>query len=156
VSAIFRKPVHRLTKLLRRPGGKTVAEAVCDAESGLRSIAGDCLAAVDRDLAALAEQAAMLGDPPDRETLGRIYEIALRLVGPASVAGLQKMDRAAYGLCDLVDRMMTSGHAALEPVQVHLQALALLRQQNGALPADAADSIVAGLMKVREKYALRD
>lgn len=156
MSAILRKPVHRLTKLLRGPGGKTVAEAVSDAESGLRSIAGDCLTAVDRDLAKLAEKAAMLSDPPDRETLGHVYEIALRLVGPASVAGLQKMDRAAYSLCDLVDRMITSGKTALEPVQVHLQALVLLRQRNGALPTDATDSIVAGLMKVREKYALRD
>jgi hypothetical protein len=133
------------------PGGKTVAGAVADAEKELRSLEADCLNEVDLILADLTQTYAGLADPLTSDQVKPFYQAALRLVGPASVAGLPVLGRVAYSLCDLTDRMDDTGALVLEPITVHMNALTLLRQQR-SLPADVLREIGAGLSKIREKY----
>lgn len=152
-AAVFHFPEYKLTKLLRKPGGKTVANAVAEAQKGLGLLAGDCLAEVDKIIGELDPACAALGASPTREQLLALYEIAVRLVGLSSVAGLVELDRVAYSLCDLVDRMIVSERAALEPIMVHVGAINLLRQRREQLSEEALGQIAAGLRKVRDKYA---
>lgn len=140
-------PKQRLARLLRMPGGKSVAAALQDADAAL--------AALDEGLAEIARLLPLtrsLADGEAREARTRIYHEANAMVGVAHVAGLPHLDRAAYGLCELADGLMAQGRWDADAVAVHVQALHLLRQ---AQFGDAM-TVLDGLEKVRVKTLAAD
>lgn len=124
-------PRNRLGQLVARPGGITVSEALERAEAGLSEMAEPWAEALDEAIAKLGVACAALRERPrDASALTAAYALADEIVGLAGPAKLEAVGRAAYSLCDLLDRAQSGGAAPvdLRAVQVHLQALALLRR----------------------------
>lgn len=150
--AIFHFPRYKLARQLRKPGGKTIAAAVNDAQAGLDAIKDDCLATVDQTLLQIDQMVERLKSTQAGHNLMALYEEANSLVGIAATSGLVEMDGAAYSLCDLIDRMTNNGRCDLEPIIVHVRALHLLRRPDQLGQGGAVREILLGLRQVRERY----
>jgi len=146
------RPKYRLAELLGEPGGKTVAEAVKAAENGLMALSGNCLDFVDLALKRIDDAYAALPAVREEGAMTQLYRVADELIGVAATAGLTTMDRAAYSLCDLIDRMSGVGAWDREPIRVHVDALHFFRRFE--LAGDQAEirEVLQGLRRVCEKF----
>ncbi len=133
-NAMFVQWQNPLTALTAKPGGVRVGAALGKAEQNLALIRDDCVASLDALLAELLSLCGRGGPPPSDEVRGEIYRISNEIHGIAGVFDLPELGRAAYSLCELVDRLATLGRWHQASVDVHLSALQLLRK-----PGSAAD-----------------
>lgn len=131
-----------------------MAEAVERATSnleGLQEAGGEQL---DAGLAQMDLIFARYGDAFDGDLIAEHYGVAVGLIGLPSLCGLDALENAAHSLCDLLDRLGTTGRWDREGVQVHIQALRLLRNLPAGTDAVAAP-VLDGLRKVRERHAIQ-
>ena len=147
----YYRPKMKLAKLLREPGGKTVAEAVKDASAGLEALSAECLDEVDAFIVRIEAAFAALPADFDAEALRGLYLAVNGLIGLPGIVGLSELETAAYSLADLTDRMIAAGRFEREPVRVHVQALRLLRRPD-LLSVAALGEVLAGLAQVRDKF----
>lgn len=143
---------NKLAKLARQPGGKTIDEAVRGAERRIESVRDRCVAA----LSTKADQLAVLaggdraGDPQAR--LEALYNVSNAIFGLAGVYGLDALAEASCSLCDLLHSFRTGETINWSAVDVHVDGIRLLA---GGL-TEGADSILAGLAKVRARFTPPD
>lgn len=154
-SATFTFPVYRLAKILRRPGGKTIAAALGEAEEGLAGLQVPCLEAIDKALASMSVGLETLNKDKRADASLALYKEVNAVIGLATAAGYPEMDRAAYSLCDLLDRMQESNCLDIEAIRVHVQALHLLRQPEALGGEASVRRILLGLKQVRDKVINR-
>lgn len=142
-------PKLRLARLMERPGGLTVAEALERAEAGLAQIAPPCRESLDRALAQADSIGRSLHGPPTAETLSALYALGDKIVGLAGPAGEADVGAAAYSLCELIDRYQTGAAIKPEAVRVHLDALTLLRRPASETGGDAGRrAVLEGLSRI--------
>ncbi|MDP1874270.1 hypothetical protein [Phenylobacterium sp.] len=152
-SVRIHRPKYALAAMLRKPGGTTVAEAVVRAETNLEGLQEAAWLQLDSGLAQMEALFARYGDVFDGDLIAEHYRLAVSLIGLPSLCDLDALENAAHSLCDLLDRLATTGRWDRGGVQVHVQALRLLR----SLPAGAdavAEPVLDGLRKVRERHAI--
>lgn len=131
----------RLSTLINTAGGTTVSKALLAAEQNTRPLRDQAMAEVDAilgDLEALAAGQAMTAADQ-----GRAYALSSSLLDVVGPFGLEDMCKAAYSLCELVDRQRRADRCDLAPVRVHVAALRLLRQLSE--PAEARQQVLRGL-----------
>ena len=145
-------PKYRLAGLLRQPGGKFVAEALRDAEAAVVTLRDRCLAYVDDTLAQMTAAQAELVRGSDALALRTIYDASNSLVGVAAAGGLVALDRAAYSLCDMTDRMIQRGTIDTEVIKLHVDALRLFRGMETSPVQVDVRSVLEGLRQVRDRY----
>jgi len=149
MSAVKRIRVpNRLAAVVRKPGGKTIAEAVAGAEANLVAIRDDCVAAVDAILAAMVELSAVLKAMPTPQHLSKLYELADEMIGVAAIAHLPAVGTAAFSVCELVDAFTETGAWNWEAVAVHLNGLKLLRAMGDQIDEAAREQVLDGLRAV--------
>lgn len=136
---------NTLSEISRTPGGLDVREAVARANANLETIRGDCVANMDAALATL-ENCYRRGAYKSAPSRMRMYRTCYKLIGIADVAGYPAVDRAAYSLCDLLDRIEEAGPWEKEAVTVHMRALRLLRQSPGEVAHGAILEGLAGII----------
>lgn len=135
------RPRNRLAEMIHEPGGLTIEDALRRAESNIESLHGEVTAAIDQALAKL-QQAMPLGvDGADE-----MYRRSNDIVGFAVTLALRDVGRAAYSLCELLDRQRTRGSWNAQAVAVHVEALRLLREPSGDAVSRA--KILDGLDRV--------
>lgn len=154
-TATFSFPKQRLATLIRKPGGKAVADALQDAEAGLADIAASCLAGVDAALSRIGRIAVDLAADPKRDTAQALYSETNRLIGLGAVAGAPDVDRVAFSLCEMLDDMLRDGCVDQPSITVHVRALHLVRNEEIALNPIALEEVLGGLDKVRAQFARR-
>ena len=136
--------VNRLAELIRLPGGRTVRRLLHEAEAELETHRASFDGELDQRLAAL-EQLSAAGADGGRE----IYDHASAIIDTAGLFGFDDLGAAAYALCDLVDSLGEQGRWDAAAVEVHVEALRLLRSRD--CPADERERLLAGLHAVFEK-----
>jgi hypothetical protein len=149
----LRMPKLRLPKLLRRPGGPPVVEALEAAATNLRNASGAYVAELTLNLEALE---AAIGDLPqayDAARLDQIYGLASAPIGVASVCGLETYDAALMSLCDLLDHLKTQALWDHEAIAVHVRALHLLLGGQVKTGSVGAEAVLDGLRQVSQRYA---
>ncbi|MEW6596295.1 MAG: hypothetical protein AB1429_02250 [Pseudomonadota bacterium] len=149
MTVIRRMVPNRLAALVRKPGGKPIAQAIADAETNLDEIRDACIEALDLILEQMSEVAPKLRDGDDHEALHELYRLSNEVVGIAGVFNLGDVGRAAYSLCDLLDRFDTKGEVSAPALLVHMDSLRLLRL---GLPDGEVDRILDGLQAVTAKH----
>jgi hypothetical protein len=138
---------NRLADMIRVPGGKTVERALADGEAAVERFRPEVVDDIDARIARLETLSA---DPaPDGET---VYREALGVIDHAGLFGLGAVGRAAYSLCELVERMRARGFWDAPAVAVHVGSLKLLR---GMADQDGSESeaVLNGLSAVLAKVA---
>ena len=146
----FVKPQYKLSQQIDEPGGRTVALAVQAAEEGVGTLKNAAVGAVDSQLSEVDEAFAAVPETFDPAAMGKLYDRVNGLIGICSTADLKDMDKAAYILCDLLDRMMAARRMERVPIAVHVQALHILRKPPAALQVK---EMLQGLARVRQKYS---
>lgn len=145
VKWIKRKP--RLASLIGEPGGATVRAALDAVKVSLEPLREQCLGAVDEHISAL-EVLVAEGEPDDLlATLETVYARASGVLDAAGPFDLEDVCKAAWSLCELSDRYTRMGRGDWRAIEVHVQALRLLRR----LPRDGVEarrSVLAGLAEL--------
>jgi hypothetical protein len=85
------------------------------------------------------------------EDFANLYSYATRIIDSSAPVADLEIDRAAFHLCELVDRCTGLGRWDWPSVDVHIDALQLLRMDEGNLPAEARAQIFLGLKKIHDR-----
>lgn len=125
------RPRNRIAEMINEPGGILIADALQRAHANIETLHTDMAAAIDGALARLQARAGDARAAPDDETITALYEIGNEIVGFAVTLQLRDMGRAAYSLCELLDRARAHQAWSVEAFAVHVEALRLLREPNG-------------------------
>ena len=138
---------NRLTKMIRKPGGVTLEQALTRGESNLESIKDRCRDALDEKLAGLKALALQPADTDRAAAQSALYDLGNDIIGLAQPAGFPQIGAAAYSLCDLIDCMNARQTDAWSSVAIHVESISLLR---GPLAEDQAggEVILDGLSKL--------
>lgn len=138
-------PENRLAKLIKLPGGVTLADAMIRANRNLASVREACLAGVDEKLGAM--EALISAAPPTPADLEAVYRFANEVFAEAGAFEQHELSAAAHSLCELT----ASDGPALrtwETVRVHVASMRLLRSPALAQDARQRQALVAGLQKI--------
>jgi hypothetical protein len=153
MSVVFHTPEMRLTKLIRTPGGKPVAEAVRDAGAGLVSLQGDCL----KELANVLDQCdaifARAAGGYDAAVANELYERVSATVGLATTCNLAPIDTMLVSMADLLDYLKEREAWEANALAVHLRAFRLLLHTEAARDGTGTEAILDGLRKVSQRFA---
>lgn len=149
-TVIVRRPVNRLAKLIRTPGGPTVAQAIADVDERLGAIREPALAELLSLMAAVQALARDFGPAPGDQEILAVYDLCNEMLAIAEVAGYPQLGQAALSLCELLDGSMTRKVWSPSAVRVHLDGLLLLLA-DPAQGAEQTETIVAGLRQVVQR-----
>ena len=145
---------NRLAKLISAPGGKTMEEAIDDAETGLQGVAEACLADIDRLIGDLAKRAGQVIDNPGKTDA--LYVGARKIAGLAAICKRPCLGRAAHSLCVLIDNSEDSGRWHREAVMVHISTLQLLRGIPNEAESTMPDQLAGSLDDMVKRLADED
>lgn len=149
-SAVFIPWENKLAEIMSQPGGVRVGEAMDRAARNLETAKASCLAAMDEQLGELEQACAEGGRHPADDIKRRIYDLSNDVVAVAGTFELGDLGKAAFFLCELVDRLRALDRWNQAAVEVHLSACRLLR-----VPDAQADrsSVLDGLRKLSQRAA---
>jgi hypothetical protein len=140
-------PKHRLNQFFGRRDGTLRSQLVTDAKANIAAIRGESLIEigqlVDR-IQALGEELRRAADPASTQP---VYELSNQIVGIAGAVGLVHLGKAAYSLCELLDRLTAAKKWNWPAIQVHLDGIQTLRTKVDDEEA-VRDAIIDGLVKV--------
>lgn len=148
------KVKNRLGEMMRQPGGRSLVEALRGAEKRLDKISPDLLKGLDQAIAKLDAGVSAVGNPPNERALAEIYQASNEIITLAGLVGYAPIDEIAHGLCELIDAFLAEGQWNDQAIQVHIDAVQLLR----SLPkTDTAgrERVVDGLRKVWSRFGVR-
>lgn len=142
---------NELARVVKKPGGQTVDQALKAAESrieAVRDVSVASLAEKTEQMIAAAAAARRSGNPED---FGPVYDLSNAIYGVASAFELTALSEAAFSLCDLADSFRSGGEANWPAVDVHIDGIRLLATLGDKAGAAGADSILEGLRRVRAR-----
>lgn len=145
----FRAP-NRLSMLVKANGGVMAKDALAAADAALEPLRAESLAVLD---AALAEIEARFGKPAAATWASQayrdLYALALRIIDVSGFLPGSCVDQAAISFCALVDNCAEADAWRWDAVDVHINALRLLR--TSGLGADQRRAVIDGLNKVSQR-----
>ena len=150
MTVITRRPENRLAKVVWLPGGKTIAQALDDAQANLDEIRGeslDLLKAKLDEIQALGQQSAA---SPQASDLQALYVLSGEVLDIAGLFGLPELGQAAFSLCELIDRLKSRKAWNWPAVQVHLHGLLILADPDKT-PPEGRQSVIDGLRQVCQR-----
>jgi len=140
-------PANRLGAMIKQKGGMLVQNAIAAAEAGVESLREASLKSLDDTL---TEMEARFGPKADRSDAAfeDLYALCLRIVDVAGFASETGVDKAIMSFCNLVDNCAEAGTWRWDSVDVHLDALRLLRSVGAHLPPADRANMLEGLYRV--------
>ena len=139
-----------LTAVVKRPGGKTVEQAVKAAEVRVEAVRDSCIAALAEKAEQLAPLAAA-GRRGEPGALDALYDLANAIYGIASTFEMVPLAQAAFSLCDVADGFRGGEPANWPAIDVHVDGIRLLITMGPQIGAAGAESILDGLKRVRAR-----
>lgn len=142
------RPPNRLAALIKDKGGVMAKDALAAAEAGVETLRESTMAALDEHLGEI-ERRFGKGNP-DRasESFEALYHLASKTIDVSIFVADAGIDKAATSLCGLADSCSEQGAWRWDAVDVHLNAMKLLRQVGAELPAEQRDAMLQGLYQV--------
>ena len=139
----FSKIKSSLARKMAVPGGRTVAEAVKQAEAGLESHREEGMRALAISLARL--ETACVARAPGSEP--QVYELAAALLDMAGFFDTGPLYAAAFSLCEISDRMIAAETWDWPSAAVHVRALRLILT-DGCQEGESSRLILEGLAAI--------
>lgn len=135
-----------LARQMAQPGGRTIADVERRANERLERHREDVMTTVAGTITELELVVATAA--PNSEA--QVYRLASSLLDTAGFFDTGPLYEAGYSLCDVADRMQTSGVWSWPAVGVHVQAMRLIL--TGGCTVDAtSDALLAGLRSIAAK-----
>jgi len=144
-------PERGLRARITLPGGKTLAQAVTDAEEHIEIHRPDVVRDIDARIAEL-ERIAEGAGAAEPANADRLYGEASAIVENAGLFDLEDVGQAAYSLCELVDRFGQKRVWDGRSIEVHVGSIRMLRGLPEAATAERAQ-LLTGLNAVLAKFA---
>ena len=135
-----------LARQMAQPGGRAIADVERRANERLERHRDDVMTTIAGAVTELelVVAAAAPGSEP------QVYRLASSLLDTAGFFDTGPLYEAGYSLCDVADRMQTSGAWSWPTVAVHVQAMRLIL--TAGCQADAtSDALLLGLRSVAAK-----
>jgi hypothetical protein len=152
MTVITRRPENRLGKVIWIPGGKTIAQALEDAQGNLDEIRGKELDVLRAKLEEIQKLGKKNEFKPNAADIAALYALSSEIIDSAGLFGLAELGEAAFSLCELLDRLRSRKTWNWPAVQVHLHGLLILADPDKT-PPDARSAVVDGLRQVCERVA---
>ena len=146
---MFRVP-NKLRQKILKAGGMRTMDALAKGQAALESLREPSLAQIDQVLVEINQTFGRSSRKGDEDLLP-LYMLSTRIIDASAPVSELEIDRAAFHLCSLLDRCMALGRHDWPSIDVHLDALQLLRMDEGKLPEAARASIFAGLQKIHDR-----
>ena len=145
------KVKSRLATLAFQSGGISANQALKQADAGLDSLREPGLAALDSALAEIDARYGPAAANRMNEPLDELYRLSCNVIDMALFVPGSGMDDAARSFCGLVDLSHELDIPAWDAIDVHIEALRLLRMAGAAMSAQQRQTILDGLIKVTRK-----
>lgn len=142
------RPPNRLSALIRDKGGILAKDAVAAAEAGVETLREASMAALDEALGEIERRFGKAAPDRATESFEALYLLASKVIDVSMFVTDAGVDKAAMSLCGLADSCGTVGSWRWDAVDVHLNALKLLRAMGAQLPAEQRDAMLLGLYQV--------
>ena len=149
VTWIMKKP--RLSTLVDQAGGMSARSALKAANELLEPMREEGRERVEAAIVTLEQSLASPAQADRSGYLATLYAQGSAVMDAAGPFGLDDLCKAAFSLCELVDRYSRL-EMAVDPrgIQVHVRALRLLSTP-GAVPPAARHTVLDGLNRVLER-----
>ena len=142
------RPPNRLAGMIKERGGILAKDAIVAAEAGVESLREASLAALDQTIAEIERRFGKAAEGRESESFEALYLLSSRIIDVGHFVSETGVDKAAVSLCTLADSLAEAGVWRWDAVDVHLNALRLLRAMGGQLPADQRAAMLEGLYQV--------
>ncbi|NQE63534.1 chemotaxis protein CheE [Caulobacter sp. RHG1] len=142
------RPPNRLASLIKDKGGILAQDAIAAAEVGVESLRESSMAALDESLAEIERRFGKSAADRAAEPFEVLYHLASKVIDVSLFVTDAGIDKAAMSLCGLADSCAEAGAWRWDAVDVHLNALKLLRAVGAELPAAQRDAMLQGLYQV--------
>lgn len=142
------RPPNRLASMIKDKGGILAKDAVAAAEAGVESLREASMAALDESLAEIERRFGKAAENRANESCEALYLLASKVIDVSIFVADAGIDKAAMSLCGLADSCAEAGAWRWDAVDVHLNALKLLRAMGAQLPAEQRDAMLQGLYQV--------
>ena len=152
MTVITRRPENRLGKVVFTPGGKTIAQALDEAQGELDAIRLQSLDVLRVKLEQIQALGRKSEADPSVEHIKGLYTMSSEVIDIAGLFGLPELGHAAFSLCELLDRLSSRNTWNWPAVQVHLHGLLILADPDKT-PPEARQSVVDGLRQVCQRVA---
>lgn len=146
------RPPNRLAKMIKERGGLMAKDAIAAAEAGVESLREASLAALDEAMAEI-ERRFGPGTAREAESFETLYALTLKIIDVSTFVADAGVDKAAISLAALADSCAEAGAWRWDAVDVHLNALRLLRAVGAQLPEADRQAMLDGLYKVSHRKA---
>jgi hypothetical protein len=150
MTVITRRPENRLAKVIWVPGGKTIAQALDDAQANLDEIRKESLDLLRGKLEELQALGKRSETTPDADAIQGLYTLSGEILDIAGLFGLPELGHAAFSLCELLDRLKSKKTWNWPAVQVHLHGLLVLADPD-KIPPEGRQTVVDGLRQVCQR-----
>lgn len=142
------QPVRRLARLMRQPGGMSVALALQAADERLETVRESCMDGIDVNIEALANLVSADG----AGDLATLYHGASEVFAMAGTFQLSELSDAAGSLCELIDNhneiAAEVSDSSWESARVHVNALRTLRRPELSGDQATRRAVLAGLRRL--------
>lgn len=150
MTVITRRPENRLAKVIWVPGGKTIAQALDDAQANLDEVQQESLGILRTKLEQIQTLGRKSETAPSEESIQALYNLSSEVLDIAGLFGLPELGHAAFSLCELLDRLKSRKTWNWPAVQVHLHGLLVLADPDKT-PPEGRQSVVDGLRQVCQR-----
>jgi hypothetical protein len=141
---------NRLREKILKSGGPRALEILAKADKAMFEMREACLQNIDALIAEIVQGYGRANRKGDEDFLV-LYALSANIIDVSAPVAELEIDRAAFYLCELVDRCGAREQWDWPSVDVHIDALQLLRLDEGKLPASARMQIFVGLKQINDK-----
>lgn len=141
----FIKVKYRLSEQVARPGGMTAELANQRARRELDAQSGDARKSLGVTIGRLEALLQAKAAPMDE-----VYAESSTILDIAGLFNMKMLCDAAYSLCELTDRLRTSGHSDWEAIGIHVHALRLIWSKD-QLVSPEMKAVVDGLWALTDR-----
>lgn len=145
------RPPNRLRAAMAASGGLSAREAIRRSEAAVDTLREPCLAAIDGAIAQIELRFGAAAAGRDGEDFETLYRLSTHIIDSSIVVRNSGLDDAARALCGLADLSGEMGRWDWPAVQVHIEALKMLRAAGEAMTKEQRNAVIEGLMKVTRK-----
>ena len=142
------RPPNRLASMIKDRGGVLAKDAIAAAEAGVETLRDASMAALDEALGEIERRFGKGAADRGSEPYEVLYLLASKVIDVSIFVADAGIDKAAMSLCGLADSCAENRAWRWDAVDVHLNALKLLRAMGAQLPAEQRDAMLQGLYQV--------